>query len=128
MIFKLFSLAAKMQEELLGGDKYILGESFELVTHVLQNSMLHVDIEGGLVHLATQLGTKCVVLFGPTPEFFYGYEENINIKVGDCHDCYGVYLDSNRCARGMEKPECMYNITPEIVMDRVEEYFDDRMM
>lgn len=120
---KVVQLGSKDAERIAGGDKYILGESFELVTHVLQNSMLHVDIEGGLVHLATQLGTKCVVLFGPTPEFYYGYEENINIKVGNCHDCCGIYLDSNRCARGLEEPECMYGITPEIVIDNVKKYF-----
>ena len=109
-------------ERIDGADRYIFGESFELVIHILKNSILHIDIEGGLVHLATQLGTKCAVLFGPTPEFYYGYEENINIKVGNCHDCCGVYMDSNRCARGMEKPECMYSITPEIVMERVKEH------
>ena len=109
-------------ERIDGVDRNILGEPFELVIHILKNSILHIDIEGGLVHLATQLGTKCAVLFGPTPEFYYGYEENINIKVGDGHDCCGVYMDSNRCARGMEKPECMYSITPEIVMERVKEH------
>ncbi len=109
-------------ERIDGVDRYIFGEPFELVIHILRNSMLHIDIEGGLVHLATQLGTKCAVLFGPTPEFYYGYEENINIKVGECHDCCGVYMDSNRCARGMEKPECMYSITPEIVMENIDKY------
>lgn len=110
-------------ERILNADCYILGEPFEFVAYILKNSMLHLDIEGGLVHLATQLGTKCIVLFGPTPEFYYGYEENINIKAGNCHDCCGVYLDSNRCARGMEEPECMYNITPEIVMGKINDYF-----
>ena len=47
---------------------------------------------------------------------------HINIKVGNCHDCCGVYMDSNRCARGLEKPECMYSITPEIVMGNIEKY------
>lgn len=109
-------------ERIDGVDRYIFGEPFELVIHILRNSMLHIDIEGGLVHLATQLGTKCAVLFGPTPEFYYGYEENINIKAGDCHDCCGVYMDSNRCARGMKEPECMYSITPEMVMENIDKY------
>ncbi|MBE6099331.1 MAG: hypothetical protein E7197_04685 [Anaerovibrio sp.] len=116
-------LGVQDAERISSVDRYVLGESFELVTHILDNSLLHVDIEGGLVHLATQLGTKCVVLFGPTPEYYFGYEENINIKVGNCHECCGVYLNSNRCAREMDKPECMYNITPEIVMERIDDYF-----
>lgn len=118
-------LGANGAEHIFGVDYHIMGKGFDLVTQILKNAIFHLDIEGGLVHLATQLGTKCIVLFGPTPEFFYGYDENINIKVGECHDCCGVYMDSNRCARGLEKPECMYRITPEIVMEKIEDYFSE---
>ena len=105
-------------------DEHVIGRPLELAAYVLKNSMLHIDIEGGLVHLATQLGTKCVVLFGPTQEMFFGYEENINVKSGNCHDCYGMYLDYNKCARHMDQPECMYGITPEMVMEKVKTYFN----
>ena len=96
----------------------------ELVAYTLKKSLLHIDIEGGLVHLATQMRTKCIVLFGPTQEEYFGYEENINIKAGSCHDCYGMYLDQSKCARHMEKPECMYSITPEMVMKSVREHLE----
>ena len=92
------------------------------MAHVLKNTLFHLDIEGGLVHIATQLGTKCIVLFGPTVKEYYGYEENINISVGTCHNCWGLYTDVNRCARGMAEPECMYSIQPELVMGYVDEY------
>ena len=105
-----------------GADAYFMGESLELVKYILLHSRLHIDKEGGLVHLATQLGTKCVVCFGPTQEWFFGYLENINIKAGNCHGCYCLYDGFDVCARGMEKPECMWGITPEMVMERVEEY------
>jgi hypothetical protein len=61
-------------------------------------------------------------LFGPTDERFYGYKQNINIKAGNCHGCYGLYTDINKCARGMEKPECMYSITPENVFKEINDY------
>ena len=105
-----------------GVDRYILGRPLGVAAHVLKKSLVHIDIEGGLVHLATQLGTKCVVLFGPTLEKFFGYEQNINIKAGTCHDCYGMYLDHTICARHLDKPECMYSITPMMVLKKVEEY------
>lgn len=108
-----------------GCDKYILGENFSLVEHILKNSLLHIDIEGGLVHIASQIGTKCVVLFGPTVVEYYGYENNINIRVGNCHNCCGLYTDVNKCARNMKKPECMYSITPDIVYEKVSEYFNN---
>ncbi len=107
-----------------GADKYIMGESLELVKYVLRDSLLHIDKEGGLVHLATQLGTKCVVCFGPTQEEFFGYAENINIKAGNCHGCYCLYDGFDVCARGMEKPECMWSITPEMVMGKVEMWIE----
>ena len=107
-------------------DRYFMGESFGLVVQVLKNAIFHLDIEGGLVHLASQIGTKCVVLFGPTLTEYNAYDNNINIKVGNCHGCYGLYLDVNHCARHMKEPECMYGITPDVVMDYIDEYMEER--
>ena len=109
-----------------GADKYFMGEPFGLVAEILRHALFHLDIEGGLVHLASQLGTKCVVLFGPTQYEYFGYTENINIRVGNCHGCCGLYLDTYYCARHMKEPECMYGITPEIVMNHIDEYMKVR--
>lgn len=109
-------------DQLTGADRYVLGADFRLAVYLLKNAMLHVDIEGGLVHIATQLGTKCIVLFGPTVKEYYGYGQNTNIQAGNCHNCWGLYSDVNRCARGMEEPICMSSITPEMVMEHVDEY------
>lgn len=108
-----------------GCDTYCLGEDFLLVEHILKNSLLHIDIEGGLVHIASQLGTKCIVMFGPTVAEYYGYENNINIRVGHCHNCWGLYTDVNRCARGMDKPECMYSISPQIIYEQVKKVLNN---
>jgi ADP-heptose:LPS heptosyltransferase len=51
---------------------------------------MHIDDEGGLVHMATALGTKCAVLFGPTPVGIFGYEQNINICADTCKECFGI--------------------------------------
>lgn len=106
-------------------DLYVLGGDFALVGYILKNSMLHIDIEGGLVHMASQLGTKCIVLFGPTVAEYYGYDNNINIRAGKCRNCWGLYTDVNKCARGMIKPECMHSITPEMVYKQVKKVLDD---
>lgn len=107
-------------------DYYAMGRDWGLVAYILKNSVFHLDIEGGLVHLASQIGTKCIVLFGPTSMEYNAYLNNTNIKIGRCHDCYGYYLDTNRCARNMEKPECMYLITPEIVMQHIDDFMKER--
>lgn len=101
---------------LAGADHYILGQSLELAKHVLRHSLLHLDIEGGLMHLATQLGTKCIALFGSTQVELFSYPQNINIVAPACHGCYELYENSYACARGLAKPACMYSIKPEQVV------------
>ena len=117
-------LGDKNAEKLAGIDRHVLGADFRLSFYILKHSMLHIDTEGGLVHIATQLGTKCAVLFGPTVEEYYGYGQNISIRAGKCHNCWGLYPDMNRCAGGMDRPECMHSITPEMVMERIGEYME----
>lgn len=123
-MIKMVQLGVRDAARIPGIDYYLLGENLEIVKHILKNSLLHIDIEGGLVHLATQLQTKCIVLFGPTQKWFFGYPQNINIQAGACHDCHFLYDGVNVCARGMKEPECMYSITPELVMEKVEEHFE----
>lgn len=120
--YEVLQIGAEDAPRLHNVDRYCLGEDFRLVEYILKNAIFHLDIEGGMVHLATQLGTKCIVLFGQSNIAYYGYSENINIKAGSCHGCAGLYKDINRCARDMEEPECMYSITPELVMERVNTY------
>ena len=103
-------------------DVTLLGKSLELIKHVLHGAIFHLDIEGGMVHLATQLGIKCIVLFGPTLEEFYAYEENINIRAGKCRGCWELYGADRLCAKNLPYPECMALITPEKVMEKVDEY------
>ena len=79
------------------------------------------------MHLATQLGTKCAVLYGPTQVTYVGYPQNINIQAGTCHDCYGLYDNLDRCARGLDEPECMYSITPEYVMENIKKYLETKI-
>ena len=116
---KVIQLGTENAFKIMAADQFILGESLELSKYVLKNALFHLDIEGGLVHLATQLGTKCIVLFGPTPVHFFGYQQNVNIVSEKCNGCYCLYDNINQCARNMEKPECMYSIKPETVMEAV---------
>lgn len=113
-------VGANGARKLQGVDYSLLGENLELIKHVLSESLLHIDIEGGLVHLASQLGTTCAVLFGPTPIEFFGYPGNINIRAGTCHGCIGLYDNGYYCARGLEKPECMREIQPKMVLELIE--------
>jgi len=91
---------------------------------LLKHSLLHIDIEGGMVHLRYALGGgKSVVLFGPTSIEFFGYDTNCNIRSNVCGtSCYQM---TEAWPAGCPKDEnhvpCMEAITAEIVFEKVAE-------
>jgi ADP-heptose:LPS heptosyltransferase len=107
-------------ERLQGADICVLGADLETVKWILKGSLCHIDCEGGLVHMATQLATHCIVLFGPTPLAMYGYEQNTNLVNPQCNNCMGIYDQwAFSCFRGEMFPPCMYGITPEEVFEKL---------
>ena len=102
-----------------GVDRYFLGYDLETVKCILERSVVHIDCEGGLVHLASHLGTQCIVLFGPTPVDFYGYENNINIVSPLCNGCMGMWKNYQFECLKYGQPICMGGIHPEIVFTEV---------
>lgn len=120
---KIIQLGSKGNEPIAGADMHLLGEDMEVTKWLLRGSLLHIDCEGGLVHLATQLAVKCIVLFGPTPLHMYAYPQNSNLVSGKCPGCMGLHPDwAFSCYRGLKEPECMYSLTPETVMASVQEH------
>lgn len=56
---------------------------------LLAGALLHVDTEGGLVHLARAVGTPAAVFFGPTHPEFFSYEGNVALLPAEpCLNCY----------------------------------------
>ena len=104
-----------------GVDKYVFDSGLDTLEYVLMNSSLHFDCESGLVHLATQLGTKCVVVFGPTLPEVFGYPQNENILSSACNGCRALMDDFSRCMHVNEDRECMYSIEPEAVFEKIKE-------
>lgn len=100
-------------------DRHFLGCDLELTKYILANSLLHVGSEGGLIHLATQLGTKCLTLFGPSDVAYYGYDQNINLVSEVCSPCMYLFGDSSNrnCLRGAKEPPCMLSHTPQLVCE-----------
>ena len=119
--YNIVQIGSEKEPRLGEGDNYyaLMGANLEIVKHVLLGATLHVDNEGSIVHLATQLGTRCVVLFGPTPSWYFGYKENINLMAGSCHACEFLGTDFSKCLRGLDKPECMWSLTPEYVFQEI---------
>ena len=102
-------------------DRKFLDGDLELMKHILANSLLHVGCEGGLIHLATALGTKCLVFFGISDCHYFGYPQNINIASQVCIPCLYVARDYT-CLRGFLETPCMVNITPQEAFRKTCEY------
>jgi hypothetical protein len=87
---------------------------------VLKKSSLHIDIEGGLVHVARSLGIKSVVIFGPTSMDYFGYPNNVNLKSEYCGNCWWTterWMEI--CPRKHDTPRCLELLSPEKVADTV---------
>lgn len=70
---------------------------------VLKNAMLHVDVEGGLVHAKAAMGGISLVLMGPTNAPFFGYPQNINLTHGACQNCWHRIPNWNMiCDQGIQ--------------------------
>lgn len=98
-------------------DSTTIPEAFD----VIKGSSLHIDGDSGLVHAAARMYIPCVVLWGPTPDYFYGYPHNINIRSSACTgSCYGLNTDwMKSCPIGHTVPRCMIGIYPETVMAEI---------
>jgi SAM-dependent methyltransferase len=97
------------EEKIEGVSHYLNGQtSIEETGLLIKHSLCHIDTEGGLVHLANAVHTRCVVLFGPTPVEFFGYPQNINLEPLGCKACW--FSTQNwliECPRHTSGPECM---------------------
>ena len=119
---KIIQLGTTTGREIDGVDECLLNktsllEAFELLKH----SKIHIDGDSGLVHAATAMSVPCVVMFGPTPDYFYGYPENENLRSNVCADaCYWLTREwLGKCPIGYKMPKCMDEILPEQVMDKI---------
>lgn len=111
--------------ELDGIDLNLVGKtSVEDLKVLLKNSFLHIDNEGGMVHLRHALnGGTSAVIFGPTSPEFYGYSENLNLRGQGCpHPCEWVVNKwQDHCAKGYgtQNTPCMLSLTPEYVFSKI---------
>lgn len=97
--------------------------SFHEALSILSCSTCHIDIEGGLVHAAAALGTRSVVMHGPTNAQFFSYRQNINLKASGCtlSDCWHLTPNwTHTCLTGAQscmkhKPKDVIRAVKEII-------------
>lgn len=92
---------------------------------LLQSALIHIDNEGGLVHLAASLGTPSCVIFGPTSVEYFSYAQNLNIAPASCGNCWWItrsWMDI--CPRGFETPRCLFDRKPSDILNEISAFID----
>jgi len=122
--YKVIQLGVSM-EEAIKGAKHLMGMTTMTETAgILAKANFHIDSESGLVHIARLVGTRSIVMFGPTPVKCFHYEENLPVVTqAKCKGCWWTTdFWWRECPRTKlpETPECMLAIEPEDIMQSVE--------
>lgn len=114
----LVQIGTRTSDPIPGVDLNLIGQtSLREVAGLLRATALHLDNEGGLVHLAACYGRRSLVVFGPTPSDYFGYPHNISVDPVRCGGCWWIdELWMDRCPRGMSQPECMHSQPPERIV------------
>lgn len=97
------------------------------VAGLIRGAVLHIDNEGGLVHLARAMGTVSCVVYGPTSSRYFGYSANINIDPAFCGGCWWINETwMNHCPRGFATARCMTEQPASAVADAVDRFLRTR--
>ncbi|WP_428052771.1 glycosyltransferase [Candidatus Avelusimicrobium stercoris] len=84
--YQIIEVGCGKGERIGNADNNLAGKtSLEEIKVILKHSLLHIDSEGGLVHLRHALkgGSSCV-FFGPSSPKVLGYSENLNLCSRAC--------------------------------------------
>jgi hypothetical protein len=116
-------------EPIPGTDLDLIGAtSLKQAAGLIGGALLHLDNEGGLVHLARCFGVPSCVVFGPTPSAYFGYDGNINIDPSFCGGCWWINETwMSQCPRGFAAAKCMTEQDPEIVANAIDRFLVERL-
>jgi len=121
--YKIIQVGTEKSSQIQATDIDLRGQTtFPEIKMLLKHAFLHIDGEGGLVHLRHCLkGGTSVVIFGPTRKEFYGYDENINIQSNACNGCEWLTMDwREQCPKGYQQCHCFHTTTPETIINEIE--------
>ncbi len=100
--------------------------TFDELLVILKYSLIHIGPEGGMIHLRHILcSLPSCVLFGPTSNQFYGYNENINIEGEGCVNFCEWYVPNwqKECLKnGTITCDKLKNISPQFVFEQIEKF------
>ena len=97
-----------------GVDACLIGRTtLPEVASVIAASKLHLDNDSGLVHIAASVGTRALVVFGPTDAEYFAYPGHLTARASFCGGCWWTtesWMD--QCPRGFAVAQCMTSHDP----------------
>lgn len=91
------------------------------IMSVLKNALVHIDYDGGLVHINHMVGGRSIVLMGSSSPQKHAYPENIYVSSDRCQACEWCTPDwLTKCPKGYDVPVCMAGITVDMTMNAIE--------
>ncbi len=105
--------------------------TFDDISIILKNALLLISSEGGLVHLMHFLGGRSAVVFGPTDENYFGYEEDFKFVNRPCsipcnYVC-GDWVESCMIEQKSEYTRCINRVKAEDVFEEIRGYLHYRI-
>lgn len=90
---------------------------------IVGGSVLNIDNESGIVHLARCFDVRSCVVFGPTSIEYYSYPGNINVAPPVCGGCWWVNENwMTQCAKGHAQAPCMALQSPDAIVAAFRNY------
>lgn len=121
--YKVIQLGTKFEDKIDGVMNLCGMTTIYETAALIAKANFHIDSEGGLVHIARGVRTRCIVVLGPTPVGCFGYADNINVVTPlSCKGCWwSTDFWWRECPKGYQTAKCMEAITPDMVMKAVEQ-------
>lgn len=120
---RIVQCGVKEQNRIENTDLCLLGKtSFDELLVLLSEAYLLISQEGGYPITRHYISRKpSCVLFGPTDERFFGFEENVNLHARTCPVCCEWLTNDwmKHCVKTGGEAECMRNITVDSVMENI---------
>ena len=124
----LVQVGIKMRDEdNIPADVNLNGDtSLEQIFYLMKNALLHIDYDGGLVHVRHMTGGRSIVLMGPSSAKKHAYPENVYIQTDACEPCEWDGADwLSVCGRDYDPPLCMSSISVDAVINAVEKIMEE---
>lgn len=103
--YPVYQIGANNDNFIFGTSRIICSDLADMYG-ILKLSSLHIDTEGGLVHIAHSVGGKTLTLYGPTSPALYGYPEGKVIYLNKCPTCWWAQPKWSSCCMKKNR-ECL---------------------